>query len=334
MPTVLGVGSALIDCLAHVPEAFLNTVPGRKGGTETVCAGDMQDLLRSLPVAPTRSPGGSAANTVAALARLGFRTRHLCRIGSDEPGMVYRRAMAEAGVDLQAFKESAELPTGTCLSLITPDSQRTMRTFLGASGDLGCADFRHRDLCGVTHVHAEGYLLESPPLTQHILETAFEAGCRISFDVNAPEIGERHRELLAELLKRYVDTVLVNHDEAVAVTGCQADEALRVLAGWCRTAVVKLGAEGALVRTKGVTWHIPAVSVHAVDTTGAGDCWAAGFIGGLLAGLDIDAAGRLGAILGAEVVQVTGAQLPPAGWKRVRREFCRLAEGQFDSRST
>ena len=312
---LIGVGSALVDQLAHVPESFLARVPGDKGGMELVDAAGMAALVEQLPTPPTRAPGGSAANTMVGAAHLGLKTGFLTKVGADEAVDYYRAAAASAGVDVSPFKVSQQTPTGCCLSLITPDSQRTMRTFPGASATLTAEDVGLADFEGYSHAHLEGYLLFDEPLFLHLLTSARAAGCCIALDLAAREVVLAARPRLPQLLERYVDIVFANEDEAAAFSG-QGSElaALGKLAGLCEIAVVKLGARGALVQRGKEVAQIEAPSVRAVDSTGAGDLWAAGFLCGLLNGASLSQAGQIGAALGAAVVQVTGAVLPEDTW--------------------
>lgn len=319
MQRLIGVGSALVDHLAFVTESFVAGIPGRKGGMEMVDFSGMESLLSTLAQTPTRVPGGSAANTVVGAAALGLPSGLLTVIGSDDAGRFYRDATAANGVDVAAVKLRSEEPTGRCLCLVTPDSQRTMRTFLGASALMDTGDVTSWDFAGYDHAHVEGYLLFKPHLIEHVLATAKAQGCTVSVDLAAPEVVEASKSRLPQLLRDYVDMVFANEDEGAAFAGTRdEDRALRALAACCETAVVKLGPRGALVWHKGEATQIPARTVEAVDTTAAGDMWAAGFLYGLLTGRDVGDAGRIGARLGAEVVQVTGSVLTQQTWAAIR----------------
>ncbi len=328
MAGLIGVGSGLLDLLAHVPESFLDQVPGRKGGMELVDHPGLRRILDALPGPPECRPGGSAANTIAAAARLGLRSGFVTMIGSDPEGDAYRDGMAAAGVDTRSFKRANDAtPTGCCLSLITPDSQRTMRTFLGASAELRPEDVKKEDFDGYELAHLEGYLLFNPDLMRHVLQQARRAGCRISLDLSAPEVVAGSRELLPGLLDEFVDVVFANEDEGAEFCGSKnEDEALHALSRHSGIAALKLGDRGALIRRgAGETIAVPALQVDAVDSTGAGDYWAAGFLYGLISGWDPERAATLGARLGAEVVQVTGAHLPDKTWEAVRGLAAQLA---------
>ncbi|MDT8389088.1 MAG: adenosine kinase [Lentisphaeria bacterium] len=316
---VIGVGSALVDQLAYVPEVFLSTVAGAKGGMELVDHSLMRSIISRLPDFPALAPGGSAANTAVGVARLGAPAGLLAKVGRDEDGEYYISAARAAGVCPKAFKRCDVEPTGKCLSLITPDSERTMRTFLGAAGTLLPVDVTTADFAGYDVVHIEGYLLFNPELIKWVLVRAREAGAKISLDLASPEVVRAGGQELRALVREYVDYLFANEEEAREYTGTADEEAgLRALADDVDLAALKVGPRGAWVSHRGKTARIQAETVQAVDTTGAGDSWAAGFLYGLGEGMDIDQAGHAGAMVSAEVVQVTGAALPDQTWKNLK----------------
>ena len=327
MALVLGFGSALLDQLVHVPESFVAALPGQKGGMVMVDDAERRRLLASLPTPPEIAPGGSAANTVVGLARLGVPSRLLAKTGNDAAGDAFRRHAAEAGVDTSSLKCAADLPSGTCLSLITPDGERTMRTFLGAASTLATDEIGPADLHGCTLLLTEGYMLYNRPLLLHVLRLGRAAGCRICLDLSSPEVVGASADLLPTLLDNYVDMVFANEAEASAFVGARDPaSALAVLAKHCDLAVVKLGAEGALLRQGQQTVHVPAEKVTVCDTTGAGDLWAAGFLYGCLQGCSLQTAGRMGAAVAAAVVGVLGAALPAATWTRLHARLLALQQ--------
>ncbi|MBN2449166.1 MAG: adenosine kinase [Lentisphaeria bacterium] len=317
---ILGFGSALLDQLAMVTEEFVARVPGRKGGMELVDDGQRRAILAALPAPPVSSPGGSAANTIVALARLGLPARLLAKVGPDAAGDTYRRHAVEAGVEDCALKIGADLPTGTCISLVTPDSERTLRTCLGAASSLAPSEISAADIAGCTHLHAEGYMLFNRDLLLHVLRLAREAGCCIGLDLASPEVVRAAMDILPQLIRDYAGIVYANESEAAAFAGGSAPEAgLRCLAELCPVAVLKCGERGALIQARGRRLAVPACRVQDVlDTTGAGDLWAAGFLYGMVHGLPLDVAGQMGAEIAAEVVRVMGATLSAPTWSRLR----------------
>lgn len=320
---IIGVGSPIVDTLIQVEEAFVQSIPGAKGGMEMVTEEEMADLIRQAGGDLTQAPGGSAGNTIFALARLGRKTALLGTIGQDPNGELYRKAFEDMGGDSGRFKTS-ETANGCCLSLITPDSERTMRTFLGASAELSPDLISAADFAGVRHAHLEGYLFFNPDLIQKILQSAKAAGCSISLDLASFEVVNATRGVLPGLLKEYVDVLFANEDEARAYFEDDRpyEEMAKALSELTEVAAVKLGKDGALIASGGSCERIaPHIVDQPVDTTGAGDLWASGFLHGWLDGLSLAECGRRGSILGAEVVQVIGAAIPPARWPEIEKAF-------------
>ena len=323
---VLGAGSALLDILARVDDSFLSRhVEGEKGGMLLVDSVTQRNLIAGIaPDAMSRAIGGSAFNTISALASLGMKTAFLGKLGNDENGAYYADAYRKLGGDVSSFKYSSEVPTGTCLSLVTPDSERTMRTDLGASSTLCADDVFESDFTGVTHVHMEGYLLFFLDTVRKILSLAKRNSCTVSLDFASFEVVRMFRKELPELLEEYVDVIFANEDEARAFCGQDSfspEGAAEELSRCCATVVVKLGREGSFIRENSADYRIPPVPADAVDTTGAGDLWQGGFLYGYLNGCGVEAAGRMGSVLGSEVVRVFGAQIPPARWGAIREQF-------------
>ncbi len=318
---VLGVGSPILDLLVRVDDAFIDAIPGDKGGMALVSAAELDDILAKSGVAPERAPGGSAANTIFGLANLGAPTALLGKVGVDDAARFYKGRYETMGGDISRIKTSPGTPTGRCLSLVTPDSERTMRTDLGAAAELAPDDLTPADFADATHVHLEGYLLFNQPLAMCALALAKDAGASVSFDLASFEVVKAAGDALPEILDEFVDIVFANEMEAEAFSGSSdPGVALDALAEHCSVAAVKLGPDGALVKKGAETAEIDAISAEAVDTTGAGDLWAAGFLHEFLLGSgEIAAAGRLGAVLGAEVVQIMGAAIPEDAWARIKQ---------------
>jgi sugar/nucleoside kinase (ribokinase family) len=316
---LVGVGSPIIDILAPVPDSFLEVVGGEKGGMVLTDGETIGQWMGQLPGTYTEAPGGSAGNTIFAAARLGLRTTFIGKVGKGEGGAFYKERLKALGGDISRFK-SGDIPNGRCLSLITPDSERTLRTDLGAAATLSPEDVTPADFMGCTHAHVEGYLLFNPDLMHKVLKSAKEANCSISLDLASFEVVEAARETLPGLLTDYVDLVFANDEEAAAFNGGPGepgDLAVR-LAEYCDLAVVKAGAKGAWMARGTEAIHSPAVpNITPVDTTGAGDYWAAGFLAGWLHGKALEICGDWGARLGAEIVQVIGAELPGETWDKI-----------------
>ncbi len=315
----IGVGSPLIDRLANVSDAWLETIPGAKGGMELIDSAGMTDLVTQLPATPTSAAGGSAANTTYGLARLGISTSFLGKLGKDEDGALYTDIFDRAGVNCDRFKHSADTPTGQCICLVTPDSERTMRTYLGAAMTLSPDEVDVEDFVGCRHAHIEGYVLFNRELTQQVLKSAKAAGCTISLDLASFEVVQANKDILDSILTDYVDIVFANEDEAKAYCGSDdPKDGLAALSQHCHTVAVKVGKEGAWLHRGHEVVHVPANIVDAIDTTGAGDLWAAGFLYGIFTNKDLATCGRYGAMTGAEVVQVMGASIQDQTWESLK----------------
>ncbi len=316
---ILGVGSPIVDLLARIPESFLETIPGAKGGMELVTPEAMDEIVARLPAPPIEAPGGSAANTICALARLGMPVGLLGKMGRDTMADVYQRAFTALGGDCTRFKVTDEKPTARCLSLITPDGERTMRTDLGAAMLLTPGEVTPADFEGYAHVHIEGYLLLDGPVTERVLELAARQQCSVSLDLGSFEVVRATRDKLTRWLGDHVDMVFANEDEARAFCDDDAPEAaLDAFAPLCKVVAVKLGSRGAWLQSEGERVFVEANKVdEVIDTTGAGDCWAAGFLYGHLQGNPLLASGALAARIGAETVSTLGASPSDEGWRRI-----------------
>ena len=321
-PTLLGVGSPLLDILIQVDDAFLDTIPGEKGGMLMVDAEFQQSVLERLPGNPQRVPGGSAGNTVFALARLGIAASMFGKLGQDANGEFYRARFRELGGSDAEFAVTGDAPTGTCLSLITPDAERTMRSCLAASLLLRIDEAEQVDFTAYDWVYIEGYMLYSAVLPT-VMRRAKEAGCRIGLDLASFEVVRDFREDLPDILRNYVDIVLANEEEASALfEGLTTEEQLARLASWCEIAAIKLGRRGSLIRRGNETVKVPAQLVaEPVDTTAAGDLWAAGFLYGVLRERPLIEAAWYGSLISSEVVKVVGSEIPEPVWKQIKEKI-------------
>ena len=313
---VIGVGSPIVDRIVRVEEDFLFRIDGEKGGMELVDSQGMSQLLKSTPGKAASAPGGSAANTIFALSRLNMPCVFLGKLGNDEHGRYYMDVFESIGGDCSRFKICDREETASCLSLVTPDSERTMRTNLGAAAGLSPAEISPKDFEHCRHAHIEGYLLFNQDLAGQALDSAKTAGCTVSLDLGSFEVVNQSSAVLKELLEKYVDVVMANQDEAAAFCGDDDPwSGLKALSELCPVAAVKLGDQGVIIKGNGVACQVAAPKVKGVlDATGAGDFWAAGFLYGNLNGRSLADSGHLGNILGAEAVQCLGADLPRQTW--------------------
>jgi sugar/nucleoside kinase (ribokinase family) len=315
---IVGIGSALVDILVHEDDTFIKKTGAAKGGMTLVDNTWIERTLALVSGETVTVAGGSACNTVVGVGQLGGQARFIGKCGSDQWGRQYEKDLVLQNVDPALLR--SESPTGRVLSVITPDAQRTMFTYLGASAETRPEDISVASFADAAVVHVEGYLLFNPELIETALAAAKKAGALVSLDLASFTVVEQSVELLERLVADYVDILLANEDEAHAYTG-QSEEtlALRTLAQKTDIAVLKVGPRGSYIAHAGQTMHIQALGDgSARDTTGAGDLWTAGFLFGLVNGYPLDKCGQLGSACGYEVCQVIGAHVPEEGWKRIK----------------
>ncbi|UDQ97701.1 adenosine kinase [Lentisphaerota bacterium WC36G] len=320
---IIGFGSPIVDYLAYVSEDFVASLNGDKGGMVLVDNDEQTKLIDSIDGEIAKVPGGSAANTLFALAKLGVNSGFLGQIGGDETGEFYKNCFAELGGDTKGFFTDEDNATGRCLSLVTPDSERTMRTCLGAAATLDANKVTADLFEDITHVHIEGYMAFCEGLFLKVIELAKAANCIISLDLASFEVVNIKRDLLDKVLAESVDIVFSNEDEAAAFCGTEnSDEQIVKLSENCEIAVLKLGKDGAMLKKQGEdVVKVGANVVKAVDTTGAGDFWQCGFFYGLLNGFNLEKCGKFGSVMGSEVVQVMGVDLSEKRWNAVDEQF-------------
>ena len=320
MKKIIGLGSPIIDEIAFVDEAFINSIEGAKGGMELLDNQGIESLKVRLKKELPRIPGGSAGNTAFALARLGTTTGLLGKIGNCASGAYYKEAFSQLGGITDSLKIGSS-ENGKCLSLVTPDGERTMRTSLGAAISLAPEELSDADFAPYDHAHIEGYLIHNRAVFDKALELARSNNCTISFDLASFEIVEQLRDDLKYILKEYVDIVFANEDEACAFAEHDTFDptaSTKLLSDYCETAVIKLGAEGALISRDQKLLQTEALLVEkVVDTTGAGDLWAAGFLHGLSNDKSLEDSAYIGALLGSAVVQKQGSAIDELQWNSI-----------------
>jgi sugar/nucleoside kinase (ribokinase family) len=316
---VVGIGSALVDILIRESEGFRDASGAKKGGMTLVDDSKRIDEIVARASMPASIvPGGSACNTILGIGMLGQPARFIGKRGDDDLGVLFEDALRRHNVEPKLSHSST--PTGRVLSIITPDAQRSMLTFLGASSETKPEELAGNLFADAALVHIEGYLLFNETLILAALQTAKNSGALVSLDLASFTVVEASKNILDDLVRDYVDILIANEDEARAFTGFTDEEkALDALAKKANTAVVKVGKRGSYISHKGQRARIGIMgSGSALDTTGAGDLWASGFLFGLVNGYPIEKAGLIGAACGYEVCQVVGAQIPDEGWRRIR----------------
>lgn len=307
---VVGIGNALVDVIAHADERFLTHHELVKGSMALVEMDRALDLYAALGTAVEMS-GGSAANTMCGVASLGGRAAYIGKVSGDELGQVFGHDMAAVGVAFRSGGRAAEVPTGRCIIVVTPDAQRTMNTYLGVSSLLGEPDLDEAAIADGAVLYMEGYLFDrddAKAAFRRAAAVAHEAGRKVSLTLSDSFCVDRHRDDFAALVRHDVDILFGNEDELRAlyrVDDLQA--AVAEVRRHCELVAVTTGAAGSLVVTADEIVEVPAEPVARVlDTTGAGDLYAAGFLFGYTSGGDLAECGRIGSIAAAEVISHVG----------------------------
>jgi len=321
---VLGIGNAIVDVIARADEDFLLAQGMRKGAMALIDEARAQAIYEAMGPAVEMS-GGSAANTIVGLASLGARTAFVGKIKDDLLGRAYSHDIRAAGVSFASRPAVAGPSTGRCYVLVTPDGERTMNTYLGAAQDLSPADIDAEAVASSAVTYLEGYLWDPKNAKEAFLmaaKIAHEAGRKVALTLSDAFCVDRWREEFLQLMRsRTVDLIFANEAELHSLyQTSDFNAAVAALRADIEVAVVTRSAKGCLVAGPDGVEAVPAFPVErVVDTTGAGDLFAAGFLSGLARGADDRTCGRLGALAAAEVIQHLGAR-PEASLKNLARE--------------
>ncbi|MGC8784085.1 MAG: adenosine kinase [Armatimonadota bacterium] len=309
---VFGMCNALVDVQAKVDEAIIRELGLQKGGMFLIDELQRCFLIERLAERVVHSEaGGSGANTMIGVSLLGGKACYTSKVADDEHGRLYRRSLSDKGV--KPNLAVGEGSTGVSFILLTPDAQRTMCTYLGASQQLRPDEVNIDDLRRSRYLYITGYMWDTESQKQavlHAMQEANQAGVRVAFSLSDIFCVRRHKADFQRLLEQHVDVLIGNAIEAQELSGADnPHRAVQLLADYCDVAVVTMDSRGALIRQGNVVHEIPAFRVEAIDATGAGDMYAAGLLHGLCTGLSLEVAGRLAAYTAAQVVTKLGARL-------------------------
>ena len=324
MKKILGIGSALVDILTQIPdEHILQELNLPKGSMTYVDAQTSVTIGEKLAYLGNQmASGGSAANTMSGLAKLGIEAGFLSKIGKDEVGRFFEKQMNDSLV--QPLMLKSDTPSGRVQALVTADGERTFATCLGAAAEMCADDIQPELFKGWDILYVEGYLVANPTMLRKAIETAKALGLTIAIDLASYNVVEESRDFLLELINNYVDIVFANEKEAFALTGMEPEAALHYIAERCDIAVVKVGAKGAFVQRGKEIVTIPPMKANVVDTTGAGDMWAAGFLAGLVKDESLQKCGMMGAIVAKNIIEVVGAKMDETRWDKIHTSIANL----------
>jgi sugar/nucleoside kinase (ribokinase family) len=308
---VLGIGNAIVDVVSRTDDAFLSRHDMHKGAMILIDAATADSIYAAMPPG-LESSGGSAANTCAVAAALGSRVAYIGKVADDQLGGVFGHDIKAAGVHFPTTPLVDGAPTARCLILVTPDGQRTMNTFLGACVTLGEADIDPVLVAASAVTYLEGYLFD-PPEAQAAFRkaaaAAHAAGRQVALSLSDAFCVNRHRAAFLDLVANHVDILFANETEITALYQRNSfQEAAEAVRGQVALAALTRSEAGSVILRGAETVTIAAAAATVVDTTGAGDAYAAGFLAGLTAGKSLDLIGRMGSIAAAEIIGHFGAR--------------------------
>ena len=319
MDKIIGMGNALADVLVRIDDdSLLEKLHLPKGSMQLIQEDTLSEIRKyTSGMKIHRSTGGSAGNTVCALAALGANPGFIGKVGQDETGAFFGDTLRQRGVN--ALLATCDLPSGIASTFISTDGERTFGTYLGAAATLRAEDLSCKMFAGYNYLYIEGYLLQDHDLMLRAVQLAKEEGLQVCLDMASYNVVEAERDFFDQLIVKYVDIVFANESEALAYTGKAPHEALEEIASKCSIAVVKTGKEGSLVKKGTEVIQLLSCPVdNVLDTTGAGDFYAAGFMYGLTCGYSLEKCVQISTILATAVIQEVGTTLPAKKWDEIK----------------
>lgn len=319
MDKIIGMGNALVDVLVRIDDdSLLEKLHLPKGSMQLIQEDTLSEIRKYTSwMKIHRSTGGSAGNTVCALAALGANPGFIGKVGQDETGAFFGDTLRQRGVN--ALLATCDLPSGIASTFISTDGERTFGTYLGAAATLRAEDLSRKMFAGYNYLYIEGYLLQDHDLMLRAVQLAKEEGLQVCLDMASYNVVEAERDFFDQLIVKYVDIVFANESEALAYTGKAPHEALEEIASKCSIAVVKTGKEGSLVKKGTEVIQLLSCPVdNVLDTTGAGDFYAAGFMYGLTCGYSLEKCVQISTILATAVIQEVGTTLPAKKWDEIK----------------
>jgi sugar/nucleoside kinase (ribokinase family) len=321
MAKVLGMGNALVDILIRLESDDLlyelNLPKGSMQLVDRIFARELED--RAAGTGIKKASGGSAANTIHGLAELGIETGYIGKVGHDDLGDFFKQDLERAGIRPMLFRGQAD--TGRAVTLISPDSERTFAVYLGAALEQTAEDISSELFRGYEYFYIEGYLLQNHELIETAIRVARENGLKVCLDLASYNVVEENLGFLKKLIPSYVDIIFANEEEALAFTGKEPGQALALLSEMTEIAIVKTGDKGSLIRKGKEEFEIGIIKADCIDTTGAGDLYAAGFLYGLINKLSMQRSGETGALLAGNVIEEIGAKISSRKWGEIRNSL-------------
>lgn len=323
MKRIIGLGNALTDELVMLPsDEMLDNLGLPKGSMQIISAERYLSIKKDIRGLKKKIlPGGSASNTCRGISHLGGDASFVGMVGNDDIGALFEDEMRQSCTT--PLLMHSDTPSGTALTFITPDSERTFATCLGAALEMSARHLTKKTFKGYDILHIEGYLLQNHKLVSKAFALAKENGMSVSMDLASYNIVLENLDFLHDAIPNFVDILFANEEEAKAFTGKAPSEALDEIASMCHTAIVKVGRKGSFVKSNGKVWEIGISEHKTVDSTGAGDFYAAGFLYGIAAGHDVCTAANIGKLLSGNIVSVVGVRLTDKQWAKIRNDIAK-----------
>lgn len=324
---VVGIGNALVDALVRINDDRILKEFNLPKGSMTLIDIEKYKKIRSLLWKENVSyvAAGSAANTIVGLASLGVKSGFLGNVGSDSYASIFENSLKAHGV--KPYLEYTAGNTGIASTFILPDGERTFATYLGVASDFKDVIISDEELKKYGILYIEGYLIYDQDLIRQMIAKAKKNGLLIALDMASYTVIEQNRDFFLEIINQSIDILFANKEEVMALVGKLPEEAMPQLSQWVDVAVINMGSDGSLIQQKKNIIKISAVpDVSVVDTTGAGDLFAAGFLYGYSLKLPLEVCGKIGTLLASEVIKLIGAKISDDIWILLRREVGKIIE--------
>lgn len=321
MAKVLGMGNALVDIITQINDDELLGELGLPRGSMTLVDLDTSNFIyaETAGLPKSKASGGSSANTIHGLAHLGVECGFVGTVGDDEMGKFFKKDLQVNQITPILFRTMNE--TGRAMALISSDSERTFATYLGAAVELSADDISHDIFEGYDYFYIEGYLVQNREMIEKAMRLAAQANLKVCLDLASYNVVDANQEFFKELIAKYVDILFANEEEIKSLNGKSPEEGARELGSMVELAVIKMGGEGSFCCSGGEIIRVGVRPSKPIDTTGAGDLYAAGFIYGHMNGLSMENCGKIGAILSGRVIEMIGAKMDESTWEILRREI-------------
>lgn len=324
MKKVLGMGNALVDIMTTVPDDSVLAKFNLPKGSMQLIDADLSKTIaeQTAQFSSKISAGGSSANTIHGLAHLGVSCGFIGKIGTDKMGDMFKSDLEKSGVTPHLLTSSTA--SGRAIAFVTPDSERTFATYLGSAVELSPEEISPSIFSQYDYFYIEGYLVQNHNLIETAVKIARSQSLKIVLDLASYNVVAENVEFLRRIARDYVDIIFANEDEAKTFTGKDAEYAVKELAEMCDIAVVKIGKQGSIIRQGDKEYRVGIIDANCIDTTGAGDLYASGFVYGHAMGYSLDRCGKIGALLSGKVIENLGAQIPADVWKEIKNELASI----------